>query len=315
MSVEIVKQVLKLKKERNAVILAHNYQLAEVQDVSDFVADSLALAYKAKEADADVIVLCGVHFMAETAKVANPGKIVLIPDPKAGCSLADLCKAEDLRKRKEKNPNLYVVAYVNCSAEVKALSDVVCTSGNSVQIVKKIPADREILFVPDKHLGQWTMEQTGRKMQLWDGSCHVHVAFTKKSVMEIKLEHPDALLVAHPECAKEVRDLADAVCSTGKMGPYCKNSPAKKFIIATEHGMLYPLQREMPDKTFVPAPTGKKSFCANSKSPCANCEYMKSITLEKVLHSLETLTHQIEIPEDVINKARIPIERMLEWSK
>lgn len=308
-------KVLDLKKRRNAVILAHNYQEKEIQEIADFVGDSLGLAYEAQKTNADVILFCGVHFMAETAKIINPSKRVILPDLGAGCSLAESCKTEDLKAERKKNPGLYVVSYINCTAAVKALSDVVCTSGNAVKIVNRVPKGKKILFVPDQHLGQWTMEQTGRKMRLWEGSCHVHIAFTRKSMEEIQLEHPDAPLVAHPECIKEVRDMADGVCSTEKMVSFCRENPSKKFIIATEHGMLYRLQREIPDKEFIPAPTGKKSFCANTKSPCAQCEYMKSITMEKVFASLETLQPVIELPEAVIRKAKTPIKRMLEWSR
>ncbi|MFZ5805952.1 MAG: quinolinate synthase NadA [Verrucomicrobiota bacterium] len=312
---DLMARVAELKKAKNAVILAHSYQNKEIQEAADFVGDSLGLSYEAQKTTADVIIFCGVHFMAETAKIINPSKTVILPDLEAGCSLADACTADELQTFLKKNPGYYVVSYVNCSAAVKALSDVICTSSNAVKIVNQIPQDKKILFVPDRHLGEWAMEKTGREMKLWDGSCHVHVAFTQKSVKKIQLEHPDAPLVAHPECAKEVRDLADEVCSTEKMVAFCKNSPAKKFIIATEHGMLFRLQRELPEKEFIPAPTGKAVYCANTKSPCAECAFMKMNTLEKVVHSLETLQPQIELPQEIITKACTPIQRMLDWSR
>lgn len=311
---DLRERALELKKQRKAVILAHSYQLKEVQDVADFLGDSLGLSYEAQKTSADIIVFCGVHFMAETAKIVNPSKIVILPDLEAGCSLADHCTAEELLAEKKKNSDLYIVSYINCTAAVKAVSDVICTSSNAVKIVQQIPPDKEILFVPDKHLGEWVSEKTGRNMRLWDGSCHVHDMFTKKSVMQIKLENPDAPLVAHPECSKEVRDLAEEVCSTEKMLGFCKKSSAKKFIIATEAGMLYRLQRELPDRKFIIAPTGRQNFCSSSKSSCAECEYMKKNTLEKLIASLETLQPQIELPVDIIAKAKIPLQRMLDWS-
>lgn len=299
-------KILRLKKERNAVILAHNYQVKEIQDVADFVGDSLGLSYKAKEAKADVILFCGVHFMAETAKIVNPTKTVLLPDLNAGCSLADSCPGPALKAYLDQNPGLYVVSYINCNADVKALSDVICTSGNAEKIVKRVPADREILFTPDQNLGEWVMERTGRKMRLWEGNCYVHVEFTHQSISKIKREYPNAPIVAHPECTRAVRMLADEVCSTEKMVDYCKKSPAREFIIVTEAGMLHRLEREVPDKKFIMGPTDK---CA-----CMDCKYMKLNTLEKAVAALESLAPQIELPEDILKKARIPIERMLEWS-
>jgi quinolinate synthase len=244
-------EILRLKKERNAVILCHNYQVEPIQQIADFVGDSLGLAYKAAETDAEVIVFCGVHFMAETAKILNPGKTVLLPDIDAGCSLSDSCPAEKLAAFREANPDVYVVAYVNCSASVKALSDVICTSGNAVKIVEQVPADKEILFVPDQNLGQWVAKHTGRPMKLWPGSCYAHVLFSKQSIERCRIEHPDAPVVAHPECIETVRDLADEVCSTEKMVSFCRDNPADTFIILTEAGMMHRLTRELPEKTFV----------------------------------------------------------------
>lgn len=302
-------EIKRLKKERNAVILAHNYQVAEIQELADHVGDSLGLAYRAAETDADVIAFCGVHFMGETAKIVNPSKTVVIPDLAAGCSLSDSCPAEKLEAylREHADKNYYVVAYINCSAGVKALSDVICTSGNAVKIVQSVPADRNILFVPDENLGSWVIEQTGRPMTLWKGNCYVHVEFTRQSIELIRAEYPGAPVVAHPECTHAVRILADEVCSTEKMVGYCKNSPADAFIIVTESGMLHRLRREIPGKTFIPGPT---DHCA-----CADCRYMKMNTLEKLRDCLRDLSPQIILPEDLRARAEVPIRRMLELSR
>jgi quinolinate synthase len=302
-------EIRRLKKERNAVILAHNYQIAEIQDLADHVGDSLGLAYRAAETEADVIAFCGVHFMGETAKIVNPGKTVVIPDLDAGCSLSDSCPPERLAAYLEehRDKNYYVVAYINCSAGVKALSDVICTSGNAVKIVESVPADRNILFVPDENLGAWVTEQTGRPMTLWKGNCYVHVEFTRQSIEKIRADYPDAPVVAHPECTHAVRILADEVCSTEKMVGYCKNSPADTFIIVTESGMLHRLRREIPDKTFIPGPT---DHCA-----CADCRYMKMNTLDKLRDCLRDLSPQILLPEDLRSRAEAPIRRMLELSR
>jgi quinolinate synthase len=305
----LANDILRLKKQRNAVILAHNYQSREIQELADFVGDSLGLAYKAKETNADVIAFCGVHFMAETAKIVNPGKIVVLPDANAGCSLEQSCPAPQLEKflQVHADKNYYVIAYINCSAGVKALSDCICTSGNAVKIVEAAPKDRPILFVPDQNLGAWVMEQTGRKMDLWQGACYVHVEFTRDSIHAIKADHPDAKVVAHPECTYAVRMLADEVCSTEKMVGYCRNSPAKNFIIVTESGMLHRLEREVPDKTFIPGPTG---HCR-----CADCRYMKMNTLEKLYNCLDKLSPQVLMDEAVRKRAEKPILRMLELSR
>ena len=302
-------EIKRLKKERNAVILAHNYQIAEIQELADHVGDSLGLAYRAAETEADVIAFCGVHFMGETAKIVNPGKTVVIPDLNAGCSLSDSCPPEKLAAylAGHADKNYYVVAYINCSAGVKALSDVICTSGNAVKIVESVPADRNILFVPDENLGAWVMEQTGRPMTLWKGNCYVHVEFTRQSIEKIRAEYPDAPVVAHPECTHAVRILADEVCSTEKMVGYCKNSPSEAFVIVTESGMLHRLRRELPHKTFIPGPT---DHCA-----CADCRYMKMNTLDKLRDCLRDLSPQIIIPEDLRARAELPIRRMLELSR
>jgi len=302
-------EIRRLKKERNAVILAHNYQAAEIQELADHVGDSLGLSYRAAEAEADVIAFCGVHFMGETAKIVNPGKTVVIPDLNAGCSLSDSCPPEKLASflKTHADKNYYVIAYINCSAGVKALSDVICTSGNAVRIAESAPADRNILFVPDENLGAWVTEQTGRPMTLWKGNCYVHVEFTRKSIEGIRAQYPDAPVVAHPECTQAVRLLADEVCSTEKMVGFCKNSPSDHFVIVTESGMLHRLRREIPQKTFIPGPT---DHCA-----CADCRYMKMNTLEKLRDCLRDLSPQIVIPEDLRARAELPIRRMLELSK
>ncbi len=303
----IQEEILALKKQRNAVILAHNYQTEDIQRVADFVGDSLGLSYQAQAAQADVILFCGVHFMAETAKIVNPARTVLLPDLEAGCSLADSCPAERLAAYKAAHPNVYVVAYINCSAAVKALSDVIVTSGNAQKIVQRVPAGREILFVPDQNLGQWVSQKTGRQMQLWPGSCYAHVMFTVQAVERIRMQFPDAPVVAHPECVQAVRDLADEVCSTELMVKFAKNSPADRIIVVTESGMLHRLRREVPEKTFIAGPT---DTCA-----CNDCRFMKMNTIEKVRDALKFMKPEIQVPEDIRVQALAPIQRMLDWSK
>ncbi len=302
-------EITELKRTRNAIILAHNYQTGDIQDVADYVGDSLGLAFQAKATDAEVIVFCGVHFMAETAKIINPTKIVVLPDKDAGCSLEQSCPPEQLAAFLQENAskNYYVIAYINCSGGVKALCDVICTSGNAVKIVNLAPKDRPILFVPDANLGAWVMEQTGRKMDLWQGACYVHVEFTKESIGRIKSEYPAALVVAHPECTQAVRLLADEVCSTEKMVHYCKNAPVKDIIVVTESGMLHRLQRECPDKNLIPGPT---DLCA-----CADCRYMKMNTMAKLRDCLRDLTPRVEMDEEIRQRAEVPLLRMLEQSK
>ena len=300
------REILALKKTLNAVILAHNYQVPEIQDVADYVGDSLGLSQQAAQTGADVIVFAGVHFMAETAKILNPDKIVVLPDADAGCSLEESCPAPKLQALQATNPNFYTVTYINCSAEVKALSDVICTSGNAVKIVNASPKDRDLLFVPDENLGAWVMEQTGRPMTLWRGNCYAHVEFTHASIMRIRREYPDAPLVAHPECTRAVRMLADEICSTEKMVDYCKRSPARQIIIATEAGMLHRLKKECPEKAFIPAPT---DHCR-----CNECRFMKMNTLEKMHACMTNLSPQIQLSADILRRARRPIELMLEIS-
>lgn len=300
------RDILALKKKLNAVILAHNYQVEEIQEIADYVGDSLGLSQQAAKTKADVIVFCGVHFMAETAKILNPDKVVVLPDKDAGCSLEASCPAEKLKALQDTNPNFYTIAYINCSAAVKARSDVICTSGNAVRIVNASPKDKDLLFVPDENLGSWVMEQTRRPMTLWRGNCYVHVEFTHTSVTRIRREFPGAPLVAHPECTKAVRMLADEVCSTERMVTYCKMSPAKEIIIATEAGMLHRLQRECPDKIFIPAPS---DICR-----CNECRFMKMNTLEKLHDCMANLEPRVDLDRKLIDRARLPIERMLEIS-
>lgn len=308
-SLDLRKEILRLKKERNALILAHNYQSPEIQDIADFVGDSLGLAYKAQATDADVIAFCGVHFMAETAKIVNPDKIVILPDMEAGCSLEATCPAHELEAflLENKDKNFYVIAYINCSIGVKALADVIVTSGNAVNIVKQAPTNRPILFVPDQNLGAWVSRQTGREMSLWNGSCHVHMEFTRDAIKALKSKHPKALIVAHPECTEGVRLLADEVCSTEKMIPICRDCPQKDIIIITEVGMLHRLQKEVPDKNFIAGPTDKCS--------CNECAFMKLNTLTKLHRALLHLEPRIELNEDLRQRAEAPLLRMLEQSK
>ena len=308
-STDLRADILRLKEERNAVLLVHNYQVAEIQELGDYVGDSLGLAFRAQETDADVIVFCGVHFMAETAKMINPEKTVILPAVKAGSSLEDSCPAEDLKAFLDENAekNYYVITYINSSAAVKALSDVICTSGNAVKIVEAAPKDRPILFVPDQNLGSWVSQQTGREMDLWNGSCYVNVEFTRESIQAIKDEYPDAAVVAHPECTTAVRLLADEVCSTEKMVDFCRDSPAQDIIVVTEAGMLHRLQREVPGKNLIPGPT---DHCA-----CAECRYMKMNTLEKLYLCLRDLSPEVILDESTRERAKKPIMRMLELSK
>jgi quinolinate synthase len=308
------REILDLKRELNAVILAHNYQVPEIQDVADFVGDSLGLSQQAAKTDADVIVFCGVHFMAETAKILNPDKTVVLPDKDAGCSLEESCPADKLRELQQSNPNFWTVAYINCSAEVKALSDVICTSGNAVRIVAAAPPDRDLLFVPDENLGAWVMEQTGRPMTLWRGNCYAHVEFRRDGILRLRRSFPDAKVVVHPESLREVRDLADVVCSTERMIDYCKTSPAKQFVIVTESGIIHRMQKECPGKEFLCAPAFDVMRMPSDNCRCSECKYMKMNTLGKLRDCMKRLAPRIELPEDILKRARLPIERMLEIS-
>jgi quinolinate synthase len=307
----LAKEIYTLKKQLNAVILAHNYQVPEIQDVADFVGDSLGLAQQAAKTDADVIVFCGVHFMAETAKILNPNKIVVLPDKDAGCSLEESCPAPALAKLQATNPNFWTIAYINCSAAVKALCDVIVTSGNAERIVNAAPKDKDILFVPDENLGQWVMEQTGRPMTLWKGNCYAHVEFQAAQVLAAMKQFPDAKVVVHPESLREVRDLADAVCSTEKMITFCKTNPAKRFVIVTESGIIHRMQKECPGKEFICAPTFDAMRAPTDGCRCSECKFMKMNTLEKVRDCMKRLSPRVELPAEIIQRARLPIERML----
>jgi quinolinate synthase len=307
-------EILSLKRQLNAVILAHNYQVPEIQDVADFVGDSLGLSQQAAATEADVIVFCGVHFMAETAKILNPDKIVVLPDLEAGCSLEASCPAGELAALQATNPNFWTVAYINCSAAVKALCDVIVTSGNAEKIVRAAPPEKDLLFVPDENLGQWVMERTGRPMTLWKGNCYAHVEFQRDSLLDLKARFPHAKVVVHPESLREVRALGNAVCSTEKMITFCKNDPARQFIIATESGILHRLQRECPDKEFLCAPVYDALRAPTDHCRCSECRFMKMNTLEKVRDCLLRLSPRIELPAPILERARLSIERMLEIS-
>ena len=310
----LAREIFTLKKQLNAVILAHNYQVPEIQDVADYVGDSLGLSQQAAKTNAEVIVFCGVHFMAETAKILNPRKIVVLPDKDAGCSLEESCPADKLAELQKTNPNFWTIAYINCSAAVKALSDVICTSGNAVKIVNAAPKDKDLLFVPDENLGEWVMEQTGRPMTLWRGNCYAHVEFRRDQLLKLRQEFPDAKIVVHPESLREVRELADAVCSTEKMITYCQTNPANRFVIVTESGIIHRMQKECPGKRFICAPVFDVMRMPSDNCRCSECRYMKMNTLQKLRDCMKRLAPRIELPEEILKSARLPIERMLEIS-
>jgi quinolinate synthase len=310
----LAREIFALKKQHNAVILAHNYQVPEIQDVADFVGDSLGLSQQAARTSADVIVFCGVHFMAETAKILNPDKIVVLPDKDAGCSLEESCPADKLAALQATNSNFWTIAYINCSAAVKALSDVIVTSGNAERIVAAAPKDRDLLFVPDENLGQWVMEQTGRHMTLWKGNCYAHVEFQGENIRKLRRQFPDAKVVVHPESVRAVRELADVVASTEKMITYCKTSPARRFVIVTESGIIHRMQQECPGKEFLCAPTFDALRAPTDHCRCSECKFMKMNTLEKVRDCMKRLAPRVELPEPILKRARLPIERMLEIS-
>lgn len=299
MDEHLIEKIEKLKQQRNAVILAHNYQPPEIQDLADFTGDSLGLSIKAAETDAKVIVFCGVQFMAETAAVLSPRKTILLPDKLAGCPLADMITADQLRKLKQQHPDATVVCYVNSSAEVKAESDYCCTSSNAVEVVESLPADREIIFVPDQHLGRFVIEKTSRELVLWPGYCHVHVVITEADIRNAKANHPDAIVMAHPECTEPVKALADELLSTGQMLNFAGKNTAKRFIVATETGMIYALKRQNPQSEFIAA--SERAICPN----------MKRITVEKVLWSLEDMRYKVTVPDKVRVKAKKALDRMV----
>lgn len=305
---ELKQEIMKLKKEKNAVILGHYYQRHEIQELSDYIGDSLALAQKAQDATADIIVFCGVHFMAETAKILNPSRKVLLPDMEASCSLAESCKAEEFSKFKAEHPDYMVISYVNCSAEIKALSDLICTSGNAEKLVRSLPGDQKIIFAPDKNLGGYINQVTGRQMLLWNGVCTVHDAMQAEAVLRLKAENPDAPVIAHPECNPALLKVSDFVGSTKAMLNFIKASSSKRFIVATETGILYEMKKENPDKEFITLRDDK--HCA-----CDDCAYMKLNTLEKLYKCLRDEQPEILMSSEMIEKAKRPIVRMLEMSR
>lgn len=311
-SLNLKEEIRRLCKEKDAVVLAHYYTTGDVQDVADFIGDSLALARKAAQTDARIILMCGVHFMAETCKILSPDKLVLCPDLNAGCSLADSCRADDLRQYKAEHPGYKVVSYVNTTAEVKALTDVVVTSGNAKQIVDTFPQDEKIIFGPDYNLGSYINSVTGRKMLLWNGGCHVHERFSVQAIAQLKAEHPDALVLAHPECKGPVLAAADVVGSTAVLLKYATEHPDNTYIVATESGILHEMQRACPNTTFLPVPpevSEGKLGCS-----CNECEYMKLSTLKKMYNALKYEWPTVDVPEDVAREAVKPIERMLALS-
>lgn len=306
-SLDLIQEIKRLKEEKNAVILAHYYQEAEIQDIADYIGDSLGLSQEAAKTDADVIVFAGVHFMAETAKILSPSKKVLLPDAKAGCSLSDSCPPHLFAKFKEQYPDHLVITYVNCTAELKALSDIVCTSSNAVEIVESLPKDQKIIFGPDRNLGAYVKKKTGRDLVLWNGACMVHEIFSQDKIDRLRAEHPDAKFIAHPECEDHILASADYVGSTSGMLKFTINDPATTYIVATESGIIHQMQKASPGKTFIPAPP-------NNACACNDCPHMKLNTLEKLYNCLKYESPEITLEDSVIARAQRPIERMLEIS-
>jgi len=307
-TLDLFAAIERLKKEKNAILLAHYYQEPDIQDVADFIGDSLGLAQQAEKTDADIIVFAGVHFMAETAKILNPNKKVLLPDLKAGCSLSDSAPPELFRKFKEKYPDHIVITYINCSAGMKALSDIICTSSNAEKIIESLPKDQKIIFAPDKNLGAYLNKKTGRNMVLWNGACMVHEIFSLEKIIKLKIRHPQAKLIAHPECEDAVLSVADYIGSTTALLKYTEKSEAGEFIVATETGILHQMQKSNPGKTFIPAPP-------NNSCACNDCPHMKLNTLEKLYLCMEYETPEITMSEDLRQAALKPIQRMLEISR
>lgn len=304
---DLFRKIENLKRERNAVILAHYYQDPDIQDVADFIGDSLELARAAKSSKADLILFAGVHFMAEGAKILNPERKVVLPDLRAGCSLSDSCPPDRFRRFKQENPDHFIISYINCSAEIKAMSDVICTSSNALKIVERAPKDRPILFAPDRNLGRWVMEKTGRPMTLWQGSCMVHETFSERKLIALKTAHPRAKLIAHPECEEAILRLADFIGSTSQLLKLVSENPAGEFIVATEAGILHQMKKRAPLATLIPAPP-------NQNCACNECPFMKLNTLEKLASALETGTPEIIVPEAIRLKAESALNTMLEWS-
>ncbi len=306
-TLDLFDEIEKLKKEKNAIILAHYYQEPDIQDVADFIGDSLGLSQKAQSTEADIIVFAGVHFMAETAKILNPNKKVLLPDLNAGCSLSDSAPPPLFKRFRDKHPDHLVITYINCSAGMKALSDIICTSSNAQKIVESLPAEQKIIFAPDKNLGAWINKQTGRNMVLWNGACMVHEIFSREKIIKLKVRHPFAKVIAHPECEEPVLELADYIGSTTGILKYAENSDAQEFIVVTESGILHQMQKKSPHKTFIPAPP--ENMCA-----CNDCPYMKLNTLEKLYLCMKYETPEITMDEGLRIAAKKPIDRMLEIS-
>lgn len=306
-TIDLFAEIKRLKKEKNAVILAHFYQEPDIQDVADYIGDSLGLSQEAAKTDADIIVFAGVHFMAETAKILSPDKKVLLPDLKAGCSLSDSCPPRLFAKFKEKYPDHMVITYVNCTAELKAMSDIVCTSSNAVQIVESLPKDQKIIFGPDRNLGAYVAKKTGRDLVLWNGACMVHEIFSQQRIIKLRNRHPEAKFIAHPECEDVILKMADYIGSTTGLLKYTINNPASEFIVATESGIIHQMAKASPNKTFIPAPP-------NNSCACNDCPHMKRNTLEKLYLCLKNELPEINISMDIILKAQKPIEKMLEIS-
>ena len=303
---DLKEKILELKKRKNAVILAHYYQEEAIQEIADFVGDSLELSRKASQVDADIIVFAGVYFMAETAKIVNPNKKVIVPDVKAGCSLADGCPPDEFKAFLEKYPNHTVVTYINCTAEVKTLTDIVCTSSNAKKVIASIPEDQPIVFAPDKNLGKYLIAQTGRDMVLWEGSCIVHEAFSLEKLIDLYKKHPTATIIAHPESETHILKVAHYIGSTSGMLNHVKNSPNDTFIVATEAGILHQMQLDNPTKTLIPAPSKEDNTCA-----CSECAFMKVNTLEKLYQCLKDESPEVLLDNEIIEKALLPIQRML----
>lgn len=304
---DLFEAIAALKRELNAVILAHYYQDPDIQDIADYIGDSLGLSQQAASTNAEVIVFAGVHFMAETAKILNPHKLVLLPDLNAGCSLADSCPAQAFAEFKAQHPDHLVISYINCTAEIKALSDIICTSSNAVKIVQQIPVEQPIIFAPDRNLGRYVMQQTGRDMVLWNGSCMVHETFSERKIVELKMQHPDAEIIAHPECETAVLHHADYIGSTTALLSYSQKSDRQKFIVATEPGIIHQMQKQEPNKTFIPAP-------AMNNCNCNECPHMRLNTLEKLYLCMKNRSPEITLPEALQVKALQPIQRMLAMS-
>jgi len=306
---DFASEIKKLKKQKNAVILAHYYQTGDIQDVADFTGDSLALSQKARSTDADIILFAGVRFMAETAKILSPSRKVLLPDMNAGCSLADSCKAEDFKRFIDENPGRTVVTYVNTNIEIKALSDIICTSSNAVQIIESLPADEKIIFGPDRNLGNYIINKTGRDILVWNGSCHVHEEFSLEAILELKREHPFAKVIVHPECELPVRMIADFIGSTSALLKFTEKDNAATYIVGTEPGIIHQMKKSNPSKKYISVPP-RDSTCG-----CSECNFMKLVTMEKIYNCLRDEMPEITVDPEILSKAALPIERMMEISE